>query len=479
MSHAAARRFVLIGALAIVASLAFGGVAMAGYGYPDPGQPQGGGGGGKAKTGKRKTLKVCKRGCKYKSLQKAVNKAKAGDKITIAPGKYKGGAVLRGSGKDRITIIGKGKGKRKSGKRGAPPSARKVVLDGKGFSKNNPAGDNGILAIDVDGLVIRNISANNFRSNGFFIRGLDDSHPCTGYTLDDLYASNNKGYGLYTFNCLGGSMTDSTGTLSGDSGFYIGAIPSQASPKRALVDEISSFKNAQGWSGTNMRYVTIRNSDFFNNGLGLSLSVLDSEPFKPNANNIIENSRFFWNNEDLYATSGPKKPPYVPAGIFTEFLPYHVPGTGDGIWLLGGDNNIIRNNEIFGNYLHGIGIVEPLQGVVLDPTKAIPPGKTYQPTGNQITGNKFGRNGTDKNGADLSFATTVPATGNCWSNAGQTIDTVGGGTYPGCPFNGTNPALPSQVNRVLGIALGNPSSFWVRRVHPAIPGFTPFPSNPQ
>lgn len=478
MPHVRARRSVSALTAVIALGLAFGTIAQAGsYDFPDVPQDQGS---PQANTGKRKTLKVCKRGCKYKSLQKAVDKARAGDRITVGPGKYRGGAFLRGSGKDRIQIVGLGKGKKKKkGLTGAPKSARKVVLDGKGVS--GAAGDNGILALGVDGLVVRNMSFKNFKSNGIFIRGegTTAAGACNDYTMKDLYARNNKGYGLFSFNCMGGKMSDSEALRSGDSGFYMGGTPPQASPKRSTVKRVRAYQNAQGWSGTNVRYVTISDSDWFNNGLGLSMSALDSEPFKPADQNVIEENRIFWNNVDPYAT-GAKAPPFVPAGIFTEFAPIKLPGVGDGIWLIGGDNTVIRDNQIFGNYLHGVAIME---NITLDPAKGDPPGTKYPPKGNKVTGNKFGRNGTDKNGvADLFFAVATATSGNCASNAGQTQDLAGGPALPACPSSAANPAVASQIARALSIALapgGGPSTFWVRAKHPALKGFTPFKSNPQ
>ena len=36
-----------------------------------------------------------------------------------------------------------------------------------------------------------------------------------------------------------------------------------------IVDNVEAYNNVLGWSGTNMRYTTIRNSEWFNNGLGI------------------------------------------------------------------------------------------------------------------------------------------------------------------------------------------------------------------
>ena len=38
-----------------------------------------------------------------------------------------------------------------------------------------------------------------------------------------------------------------------------------------------------GYSGTNSAYMVIKNSNFYNNGIGLVPNTLDSEPFEPTA----------------------------------------------------------------------------------------------------------------------------------------------------------------------------------------------------
>ncbi len=46
--------------------------------HPAPGKP---GAGQKKPKGPFKTLRVCKKGCRFKTIQAAVNKAKAGDTV--------------------------------------------------------------------------------------------------------------------------------------------------------------------------------------------------------------------------------------------------------------------------------------------------------------------------------------------------------------------------------------------------------------
>src|SRR3954470_21643000 len=76
--------------------------------------------------------------------------------------------------------------------------------------------------------------------------------------------------------------------------------PVQAKPKRSLVTGIKSYGNVLGFSGTNMRYVTITKSQWFNNGTGIVPNALDTEKFAPPEENVITDNDVFWNNFNYY-----------------------------------------------------------------------------------------------------------------------------------------------------------------------------------
>ena len=48
-----------------------------------------------------------------------------------------------------------------------------------------------------------------------------------------------------------------------------------------LLEAATRYENVLGYSGTNSRYVTIKDSDWYNNGVGIVPNTLDSEPFEP------------------------------------------------------------------------------------------------------------------------------------------------------------------------------------------------------
>ena len=165
-----------------------------------------------ASAKKPKTVTVCRRGCAFSSIQKAVNRVRKGGTVRIRPGTYVQGVVVPAS-KDGITITG-------------TAAARRVVLQGRGAkdADGQPA-QNGVFVDGADRVTIRNLTARNYPANGFFVRN------CDGYMMRGLVAAFNRAYGLYAFNCVGGRMTRSRGYGHGDSAFYVGADAGPGQPQ--------------------------------------------------------------------------------------------------------------------------------------------------------------------------------------------------------------------------------------------------------
>ena len=106
------RRHALTATMAITA-LAFPATALAAD-YPPASDP----GKGPENPPKGGTLKVCKKGCKYKKIQAAVDAAGKGTTIRVSKGTYKEGIRILSATKDRVKLIGD------------PKNPDKVVLEG-------------------------------------------------------------------------------------------------------------------------------------------------------------------------------------------------------------------------------------------------------------------------------------------------------------------------------------------------------------
>jgi len=467
-----------------------------------------------AKQPKPKVFEVCKHGCKYRTIQKGVNaagaykakKANADVKTTVAikPGKYVEGVVLDGSLKkkdfDGLIIEGTKKDR------------KKVVLEGKNAKGELGPAQNGIEAIDVDGLVMKNMWARNYQSNGFFVHAdAKSGQTCDDYVMDNLLASANRSYGLFAKGCECGKMINSAGYHHGDSAFYVGETPCdsknwtnhgvapppkpcQRKPKWTLLKNVTSYENVLGYSGTNSKYVKIVNSAFYNNGAGIVPNTLDSEGFEPNGWNVFENNDVFWNNYNYFLAGSAFHT--ISGGLGQVGGSTVNYPTGVGIVLYGGDHNVVKKNRVFGNYKWGIASFSG-------------PGELYVANegddainlNNQIVENVLGREGADPNG-EYDIWNDASGGGNCWSgNSANSTFAPGNGSkplaliYPACPqpqllndqAKSLEPAAGLQLNladlsdpkTILGYAGSNPPQnqqcTWVQRLaaHPAFKKYKP------
>jgi hypothetical protein len=423
---------IRIAAAVTVAALAVPAVAAAGN-YPppaNPGAPQ------KPPKGPFHTLEVCKDDCLYHTIQAAVNKARAGDTVKVLAGVYHEQVKISGASKRYLKLVGN------------PSKPSQVVIDGsrgKGVPRQN-----GVWVTDADQVTINGLTASHYNGNGFFVLNAN------GYTLKHLNATLGGVYGIYAFNSIGGTMSDSQASYNNDAGFYIGQTPPQTTPKRSTVTRVKSFGNVLGFSGTNMRYVTITKSQWFNNGSGIVPNALDSEKYAPDEDNVITNNDIFWNNFNYYV-GAPFKLRKSGVGV-----PYPV---GVGVLIFGGRRNEVSNNRVYGNYLTGVGM---LKQVLLKQTDAA------DPVGNKIHDNQFGLGGADLNGRDLVYDGT--GSDNCFGpNVGVALTVpADGSTFAPCPFTGANAVNPAAQAEAFGWA-GDTTheKFWLKHPHAAKAGYTP------
>ena len=428
------RTIVIPPALAAAVALAFAPAAAAqGQDYPTPSTPSA------AATDKPKgpfrTLQVGERK-PYKTIGAAVRAARAGDTIKVADGTYREGVQIKGSAKRYLKLIGNV----------ARPA--KVVLEGRGL--RGLGAQNGVKVDGADAVTVRGFTARHYRTNGFFVVN------ATGYTLDRLRAMQTGVYGIYAFNSKGGLIQRSEAAWNNDAGFYIGQTPPQTRPLRSVVREVTAYGNVIGFSGTNMRYVTITRSSWFNNGVGIVPNALDSEKFAPPEDNVITDNDIFWNNFDYFAGA-----PFPLRKGATGEVAYPV---GTGVLLFGSRRTKVVGNRIAGNYLVGVGALQQLLLKQADARDLV---------GNEISGNVFGASG-DFNGRDLFYDGN--GTGNCVGpNVGVRVTVpANGSTMAACPFTGANAFSPGAQIEALGWA-GDPTheAHWVKAPHAARAGRVP------
>ncbi len=394
---------------------------------------------GKGKGKSKKPLVVCKHGCKYKTVQSAVDKAKKNSTIYVLKGKYVEGVLIQGHKYDGLTIKGMVEKKKKNKKTGkvkvtyknAKPE--KVVLEGK--NATTPSGstaNHGIEGVDVNGLTVMNMTARNYATNGFFVHDSDFSGEnsngvidCNDYLFKNDIADFNRSYGFYAFGCAGGRFTKSTGYGHGDSAFYVGASPPQADPKWTRIDHVDAYENVLGYSGTNSRYISIEDSNWFNNGVGIVPNTLDSEPYEPTADSVIKNNDIYWNNFNYFLPNSRVATVSDGLGTVEGFGTIQYP-TGVGVVLFGADGWTVENNNIFGNWKYGVVLAS-------DPTNNGDQAITSHST---VVNNQMGKGGADLNATD--FFNQGSGVGNCFSgNTSSTFESSPTATnaqlYPPCP----------------------------------------------
>lgn len=412
---------------------------------------------------------VCKHGCKYKTIQAGANAAgswqfktkKRNAVVRVQPGTYVEGVYLYTDAElkrnfDGLTIQGVTKSKANL------KDAKQVIFEGKdaktvkkgndpfwqpGDQETVPA-QNAIEGRNVKNLTMKNMWARNYLNNTFFVWASTNKaygERCSGYVMDNLVTSDTRSYGFFARNCFGGVIKDSEGWNHGDSAVYIGETPCddpdwtnrgdnpkpcQAKPDWTVIDNVKSHQNVLGYSGTNSKYVEIKNSAFFNNGAGIVPNTLDSEKFEPAGWMKIHDNDIFWNNYNYFSTGSEFQTVSDGLGeIMGQTVNYPM---GVGVVLFGSDGIEVKNNRIFGHEkwgamtfsapvvnLPGIAEVEANRG---DDAKNM---------NNKFIDNEMGRDGLDPNKVD--FLNDYTGGGNCFvGNTAKPAVTyvLGNGTVP-------------------------------------------------
>ncbi len=252
----------------------------------------------------------------YPTIQGAVDAAKQGDLILIAPGVYHEAVVVE---TPNLVIRGEDR--------------NKVILDGE----FDPAFANGFIVFE-DGVAIENLTTRNFVSNGVFFTGdYASDFILHGYRASFITALNNGDYGIYAFNADYGLIDNSYASGSPDSGYYIG----QCQPCDAVISNVISENNTLGYSGTNSGgNLYVVNSEWRNNRIGIVPNTLDSEELAPQLGATFAGNWVHDNGN-----------PDTPLGNKVWDLAY-----GIGIVVAGGRNDLVTRNLVTDNPNGGIGV---------------------------------------------------------------------------------------------------------------------------
>jgi hypothetical protein len=290
-----------------------------------------------------------------------------------------------------------------------------VIVDGGRVKSGNhgPIGakkDVGIRADRADGFVLRNVTVRHVAEHDIYILESD------GYRIERFKAFYAGEYGVLTFVEDHGLMQQCEAAGHGDSGLYPGAGAEggdqRVGGRRRYTQEIrfcDMHHNAAGYSGTDGNSVWVHDNNFYDNALGFTTDVFTAagHPGFPQDSDLIEHNNFYSNNFN----------PYVKGSDVEPTIPVPV---GTGLWIAGGNHNILRRNHFWDNWRRGTMLFSVPDGFVCAPPEhqaGCDPKKLSTSYNNRFYRNVMGRtprNRRDPNGTDFWWDSFPGNTGNCW-----------------------------------------------------------------
>ncbi|MCW2801652.1 MAG: hypothetical protein JWQ70_3124 [Aeromicrobium sp.] len=336
---------------------------------------------------------------------------------------------------------------------GSGVSADDVVIDA-GDTKAGNGGpsavghqkDVGIFVDQADGFVLRKVTVRHATEHDIYIMESD------GYLFDQFKTFYAGAYGVLTFVEDHGLMENCEAAGNGDSGLYPGAGAKTSAgrdtkyyPTFRYSQEIrncDSHHNNSGYSGTNGNGTHLDHNNFYDNALGLTTDVFTApgHPGFPQQGDLIENNNFYSNNFN----------PYLPG---SDVEPFVAAPVGTGMWIAGGNDNIVRDNHFWDNHRRGAMLFSAPDAMVCGPvigsSTPVPgcnPLTVSTSYRNSFSGNVMGvtpSGAVKPNGVDFWWDAFPTNTGNCWwantAAKGKKV-TTSPGSLPNCN-SGKNPAL--------------------------------------
>jgi hypothetical protein len=297
--------------------------------------------------------------------------------------------------------------------------------------------DVGIFIDRADGFVLRNLTVRHAREHDIYILETD------GYRFDRFKTFYAGGYGVLTFVEDHGVIQNCEAAGNGDSGIYPGAGADTTDHRykrfyphyrySQVLRRCDMHHNTGGFSGTDSHGTLVTHNNFYDNALGYTTDVFTAagHPGFPQHGNVIEHNNFFGNNFNPYQ-KGSDVAPFISAPV------------GTGLWLAGGNANVLRHNRFYDNWRRAVMLFAVPDATVCGPPPVgsdapVPgcdPTKTSTSYGNRFHDNVMGvaASGADRpNGVDFWWDSFPGNTGNCWWN---------NTAAPGKPVTTSPPLLP-------------------------------------
>jgi len=396
----------------------------------------------------------------FRTIQAAVNAAKPGDWVLVAPGDYKtrsgrapkgasdvpAGVLittahlhLRGMDRNRVVVDGT-----KSGPKCSNADADQNL--GPNNSSGKPLGLNGVMVWKAGGVWVQNLTACNFQGGaggngneiwwnggengaiggwGFYGTNLNAT---TTYFKDEPTAAQ---YGIFSSNWSGGTWDNTYASNFNDSDYYIGACQQVCNQ---TVNHAWAQHSALGYSGSNSGgQLVIENSQFDHNKDGFDTNSQNGDNPPPQDGSCpnggtspITHTHSCWVFIHNYVHDNNN--PNVPSAGSAAAGP-----VGTGMSLSGARNDTITGNRFVNNGAWGVIIVpypdsgDPCTGGTQTNAACL-----YDEFGDAVLNNTFTNNGSFGNptNGDIGWTSAEPDPTPCF--AGNT-DT--GGTLTSTPAN--------------------------------------------
>jgi hypothetical protein len=357
---------------------------------------------------------------------------------------------------------------------GATPDA--VTIDAGNTASGDgapigPVKDVGIRADRADGFVLDNVKVRHATEHDIYVTETDGSH------LNRFKAPFAGEYGVLTFVADHSLIENCDAWGAGDSALYAGgsadlgeALPPDQRRYGTEVRSCDMHHSTLGWSGTDGNSIWMHDNNFYDNSEGFSTDVFTApgHPGFPQDSDLLEHNNFYSNNFNTYlppCAGGQKPGPSGPSQGCSDVVPTEPVPVGTGMWIAGGNANIIRDNNFYDNWRRGTMLFAvPDSFVCSDPDDQVAgcnpaPGNTPAASAtsyrNQFFNNKMGQapngnaqpNGVDfwwdQGGiiVDMNFNS-----GNCWYGNTGSDGTGSSVTGLPSPSGGAGDNLPSDCN---------------------------------
>jgi parallel beta-helix repeat protein len=282
------------------------------------------------------------------SIQTAINQASPGDTIVVHPGVYHESLRIN---KSDIRLSGSG------------ASTKGTVLE--------PPKSGGLCMHGGSGICIqpsKNGATSGVRVNGFLVRGFQ-GFGLVGFGVQNTWVThnafiNNHVYGASTFSSTGTHFLYNTAVGGEEAGFYLGDTPRG----NFVVRGNQAYGNNQGIFLRDSAYGKVFDNDVHGNCIGII--VLDTGAPTRAGHYTIHDNQVHQNNKFCGGGEGP-------------------PASGIGIAILGGIDNTVWANTVWGNNPSRAHTFMP-SGILLVSSKKLIGGGVE--TGNKVTSNQAYKN---------------------------------------------------------------------------------------